>query len=517
MNFFETHDSVARSLPWLHWTRERRSAIFQRQHGGDLFTTDSVTTQCSLPPHSKVSAGSMSGLEHLDRRFWVALCHSHIRCERVDLPTPSSIADGHTPPFSELGKLPLERPQYSETCRPSPFRVDIEPRSQVPHEFVHPRGHACAHNAPSARGVGQPVAPTNSKGVRIMEVPMTGTAGYVYILEVASFDLPVCKIGMTTRTPEQRCAEINKSSTGDFIWDVKYAVSVNDCGRLEAQLHRDLDLHRQRRREIFQLPAEEAYARLRAILDEDETYREIEAALVRGERKHRKSREPSGSLVTRSCDSAYSGLLQAFVARLQIAARPYGQFSGTHFGVSDDEDGVQWNIEIHRDTNMSCVGVNLEGMKYHYWPISTLIQSELAQPTLDALRATVSEPDRIIVRFMRDAWQMAARPRIHEKLIGGREFSLLELDGAQWRSLLLEARDCLDADSAYRGRATQEVTLQSTGQVKPMTVTPHFHAKRIIDIDPSTVDEEALNNALSAAIAALRPVHTWVSELIERR
>jgi|Deesub1362B_J571_1020462.scaffolds.fasta_scaffold01566_2 hypothetical protein len=347
-----------------------------------------------------------------------------------------------------------------------------------------------------------------------MEAPTTRTAGYVYILEVAGFDLPVCKIGLTTRTPEQRCAEINKSSTGDFIWDVKYAVSVNDCVRLEAHLHRDLDLHRQRRREIFQLPADKAYARLRAILDEDVTYYEIEAPVVQAEGKNRRrAKAPSGSLVTRSSDSAYSGLLQAFVAQLQITARPFGQFSGTHFGVSDAEAGVQWNIEIHRDTGMTCVGVNLEGMKYHDWPITTFIQSKLAHPTLEALRATVSEPDRIIFRFLRDAWQMAARPLVHERLIGEREFSLSELDDAQWRALLLEARDCLDADKVYRGRATQEVTMQSTGLVKPMTVSPHFHAKRLIDINPNTVDEETLNNALPAAITALRPVHSWVSAL----
>ena len=43
------------------------------------------------------------------------------------------------------------------------------------------------------------------------------TEGYVYILEVKDIVLPVCKIGMTTRTPNKRCAEINNSSTGDFI------------------------------------------------------------------------------------------------------------------------------------------------------------------------------------------------------------------------------------------------------------------------------------------------------------
>ncbi len=42
--------------------------------------------------------------------------------------------------------------------------------------------------------------------------------GYVYILEVSDIDLPVCKIGRTSKNPFARCAEINRSSTGDFLW-----------------------------------------------------------------------------------------------------------------------------------------------------------------------------------------------------------------------------------------------------------------------------------------------------------
>ena len=61
--------------------------------------------------------------------------------------------------------------------------------------------------------------------------------GYVYILEVRDIVLPVCKIGMTTRSPYQRCAEINNSSTGDFIWSVAHYVAVDDCKALESLVH----------------------------------------------------------------------------------------------------------------------------------------------------------------------------------------------------------------------------------------------------------------------------------------
>ena len=64
--------------------------------------------------------------------------------------------------------------------------------------------------------------------------------GYVYILEVKDIVLPVCKIGKTSRYPIDRCAEINKSSTGDFIWAVAHKIAVDDCSKLESLVHKKL-------------------------------------------------------------------------------------------------------------------------------------------------------------------------------------------------------------------------------------------------------------------------------------
>lgn len=58
------------------------------------------------------------------------------------------------------------------------------------------------------------------------------TKGYVYILEVKDLTLPVCKIGFTRQYPIERCAEINKSSTGDLLWSVSSWVIVDDPERL---------------------------------------------------------------------------------------------------------------------------------------------------------------------------------------------------------------------------------------------------------------------------------------------
>ena len=51
---------------------------------------------------------------------------------------------------------------------------------------------------------------------------------------------------MTLRTPNERCEEINKSSTGDFIWEVAYQIAVDDCKRLELLVHKKLESLRQK-------------------------------------------------------------------------------------------------------------------------------------------------------------------------------------------------------------------------------------------------------------------------------
>lgn len=77
------------------------------------------------------------------------------------------------------------------------------------------------------------------------------TSGFVYILEVEDIVLPVCKMGMTTRSPQERCNEINNSSTGDFIWSVAYFIYVSDCQKLESLVHSKLKPLRQKRREFL--------------------------------------------------------------------------------------------------------------------------------------------------------------------------------------------------------------------------------------------------------------------------
>jgi hypothetical protein len=43
---------------------------------------------------------------------------------------------------------------------------------------------------------------------------------------------------MTSRNANDRCAEINNSSSGDFLWEVAYESAVDDCRTLESLVHR---------------------------------------------------------------------------------------------------------------------------------------------------------------------------------------------------------------------------------------------------------------------------------------
>src|SRR4051794_14014658 len=93
-----------------------------------------------------------------------------------------------------------------------------------------------------------------------------GLAGNVYFLAPVNFeDAAFCKIGCAKGDPEARCAQINKSSTGDVLWGVRHVVTVDNHMRFESLVHQLLAPWRNQgagqRREIFNLPADDAFVR----------------------------------------------------------------------------------------------------------------------------------------------------------------------------------------------------------------------------------------------------------------
>jgi len=335
--------------------------------------------------------------------------------------------------------------------------------------------------------------------------------GYVYVLGVKDINLPVCKIGRTSKDPIVRCAEINKSSTGDFLWQVEYQIAVSDCHKLESQVHAKLLPLRQKGREFFGIRPEDA-----AVAIEDILKMVPEVTLITIAEEPLESAGPKlGKKVSQKADAGpkdliYAHLLHGFTELLKVHGQPFGQTNKPYFGISDGREGVQWNLQVFTKEDKARLGVNLEGLKYYGWPIATLIQAELEAPQLLQLVPRLKDPESITLRFSRDAWQAAARLSIVEEHLGGREYRLPEITADLWRTILTEALGCLDKERNYLGRAQQEVTLKSAGpQADKRTVSVSPHLTIWTAVDPSSGSLEDL----SSAIERLMPIHQWASNL----
>jgi hypothetical protein len=334
--------------------------------------------------------------------------------------------------------------------------------------------------------------------------------GYVYILEVKDIVLPVCKIGMTERTPQERCTEINRSSTGDFIWEVAYSVFVSDCRGFEALVHTKLGPLRQKKREFFNISADDANTAMISILESQQEIVELipeETDPVRSVGTAK--RNTSTTSTFRKIDSYYADLLQMFASVLNVKGRPFGQLNRPVFGISDGNRGVQWNMTIRPDIDDVRIGVNLEGSATTgRWLIADFLQSN---PDITALASSVKNPHQVKIGILRDAWQGPARLTIKEKYIGGREFSLGELEGQVWRSILDEGLSCLDEDQNYRGRKkSQPVTLNSDGRILQKDVSPH------LIIWKNLLNDGDVEGRIRTTIAELAPVRDWVIDACDK-
>lgn len=341
-----------------------------------------------------------------------------------------------------------------------------------------------------------------------MEESSETNSGYVYILEVKDIDLPVCKIGMTTRTPYDRCYEINNSSTGDFIWSVAHYIAVDNCKELEKLVHSKLSPLRQKGREFFSINADDANKALISIFDSQTKIKKIDIKEIVVTREESSKREVKRKHNFQKIDSEYAELLQSFASSLNVKGRPFGQLNKPNFGISDGNEGVQWNLSVSTDTGVIRLGVNLEGMKYRNWPISKFILAEINNPKIWDVIEKLKYPNAVYVRFSRDAWQVTARPSIVEKYLGGREFTFSEANPEQWVATLKEALNCLNQETDYRGRAKQQVTLENRPkngeQVRTMEVSPHLTIWSPLNLSGNI--QESIKNMISE----LQPVYEWV-------
>jgi hypothetical protein len=180
-------------------------------------------------------------------------------------------------------------------------------------------------------------------------------------------------------------------------------------------------------------------------------------------------------------------------------------------GMCDGTRGVQWSTWIEWDggQQMAYAGVNLEGLVYDGWPIARFIERELERSWLLAARDEVEDSTRVEVVWYRDAWQVQARPPIKEKLIGGSPRLLHALTLDEWRGMLREAYDCLDASRGHRGRAQQLVTTAS-GEQRAFAVSPHLQIRQAFwPRTPGSI--VGWRTSLDETMANLRPLHEVVS------
>jgi hypothetical protein len=215
-------------------------------------------------------------------------------------------------------------------------------------------------------------------------------------------------------------------------------------------------------------------------------------------------RDPAQLLV-----EAFSTLTRTIPADEIMFGSPSLQASG----ICDGTQGVQWNAWIEWDgaRQMAYAGVNLEGLIYRGWPVARLIERELARPTLPGAKHDVDDPRRVEVIWYRDAWQVAARPPIREKLIAGSPLPLHALTDESWAEMLTEAWDCLDASRAHRGRAQQKLTTTS-GKKRVYSVSPHFQLRQAFWPREAT-RLAGWRASLDETMSNLRPLHRAVTQL----
>ena len=190
----------------------------------------------------------------------------------------------------------------------------------------------------------------------------------------------------------------------------------------------------------------------------------------------RNPKPPVMPVPTHHADALKSCFRDVFGCR----GREFGSRSRGVLGISDGNEGVQWNAGYYPRDDEVWLGVNLEGMKYDDWPVARLIEREISRPLLlTGYRRKVARPDRVTVIWARDAWQYAARRRIKEASLAPTPIALDRLDGQGWEDALRGARECLNPRKQHRGRKKVPVTLLPSKrhpwerQVE-MDVSPHL-------------------------------------------
>jgi hypothetical protein len=196
-------------------------------------------------------------------------------------------------------------------------------------------------------------------------------------------------------------------------------------------------------------------------------------------------------------------LVAAYQRVFGDACRPFGSRSIGWGGLSDGNEGVQWNVGFDPKRRERWIGVNLEGMKYDGWPVARLITRELRNPLLPDYLARMGDTGGIRVMWNRDYWQMASRPRIEEKYIAPTPIALSDLTPSAWHQALTGAMECMVVRGREFARATQTVTLEASGRSVEGPVSPHLTFR----LSATTI--ESWEQFFRDGKARLQPLYEW--------
>ena len=151
--------------------------------------------------------------------------------------------------------------------------------------------------------------------------------------------------------------------------------------------------------------------------------------------------------------------------------------------------------------------MNLEGKQYRDWPIARLIQRELEDPKLIALRADLRQPEEITVHWTRDAWVAGGSrvPVFKEQDIEPTPIALSKLSQQGWYEALREAQGCLRTPKGRR--AKQWITTRD--QRRELWVSPHFQFRRPL---PWLATVEELRQAMQRGREQLQPLYDFATQ-----
>lgn len=197
-------------------------------------------------------------------------------------------------------------------------------------------------------------------------------------------------------------------------------------------------------------------------------------------------------------------LVDAFTRVFGERMRPFGNRARSIGGLSDGNEGVQWNVGYDPRDESCWIGVNLEGIEYREWPVARLIRREMHAPTLPALIRTLRSIDKVEIQWKQDYWQAASRPEIKERFIAPTPIAAGQLTESLWLEALKGAGACLASPTGRR--ASREVTLAKAGTRVIGPVSPHL---TILLPAPAP---GSWRDFLAGGKRRLQPFHDWAVE-----